>query len=182
LNEELKDSIRSNFNLLDTYQLLEIWKTNDRVEWSDTAFEILRGILRERIGNAPSQDNPILEYQKESEINKKDHSWEEKLLDDDNQPELYDTLQVLDLLGKINKVAIAVVIINILLGLGNFQAARLLLGGFSTQDLKISSGDVIYFIFDTTIKTVVTYFPLKALAQILRILMEMEFNSRKATS
>jgi hypothetical protein len=110
--------------------------------------------------------------------------WEIKLLDDENQPELYDTLEVLSLRDNIDKVIKAVVIVYILLAiLNSYTGAWLFSGKFS------SLGDVPYILWDLFItaitvgtKIALVYFPLKALNQILRILMEMEFNSRKAKS
>ncbi|MBK9210916.1 MAG: hypothetical protein IPL71_22595 [Anaerolineales bacterium] len=90
MSEELREQIRNNLNLKDIYELLEIWKTNDRVEWSDTAFEVLREILRERIREIPQQDKPILVHEELVQDNDGFEDWEIKLRDNNNQPELYD--------------------------------------------------------------------------------------------
>jgi hypothetical protein len=42
-------------NQKETDELIQIWKDNDRSQWSDTVFEIIQDILRARIGNLPSQ-------------------------------------------------------------------------------------------------------------------------------
>ena len=108
--------------------------------------------------------------------------WEEKLLDDDNQPELYNTLEVLKLKDNINKVSVAVIVVYTLLGLLNFQFVRMLFQGvvLSTPEIVHNLPNMIFTALSVSLQILVLYFPLKALSQILRILMEMEFNSRKA--
>lgn len=108
--------------------------------------------------------------------------WEEKLLDDDNQPELYDTLEVLNLRDNLNIVATAVIVVYIALGLLNFEFVRMLFQGviLSPSEIMKTSSSMFFTILSIGIQIAVLYFPLKALSQILRILMEMEFNSRKA--
>ncbi|MBL8077031.1 MAG: hypothetical protein JNM55_03640 [Anaerolineales bacterium] len=183
-NEELRKQIRNNFELKDTYELLMIWKKNNRVVWSDTAFEILESILKERLGKVLPQDNPIYERDEAIEDDNDFEDWEVKLLDNEDQPELYEATKVLELIRNINKVAIGIIIINVLHGLLNFQFIRALLLGtpMSFAESVQSIPNELGIIFTVGLKILVTYFPLKALNQILRILMEMEFNSRKAKS
>ena len=109
--------------------------------------------------------------------------WEANLLDNENQPELYDTLDIVMLRQAINKVAVASIIVYILLGLLNFQFVRLLFQGVVSSPSQIAQSmpDILFTILSVGFRIVITYFPLKALGQILRILMEMEFNSRKVT-
>lgn len=187
MNTQLRKQIHNNFNTMTTEELNEIWKKNDRVEWSDLAFEVLEEILKKRINDLPQQDEPILKYRNDQDINDRDddlEDWENKLLDDENQPELYDTLEVLSLKDNINKLTKAVVIIYIILAiLNSYTVTGLFLGRFpSFKDVP----DILWELFITSvtvgIKIAIVYFPLKALNQILRILMEMEFNSRKARS
>ena len=40
----------------DTQELLAIWKKNDREEWSDAAFDVLKAILQQRVGILPEQN------------------------------------------------------------------------------------------------------------------------------
>jgi len=182
MSDELRNQIRSNLSLKDTRELLEIWKANDRVERSDAAFEVLREILKERVKEIPPQNEPILEHGEEIIEDNGLERWEAKLLDDENQPELYDTLEVLRLRDNINIVAVGVIVVYILLGLLNFQFVRALLQGtpLSFSETLRSLPNVIFTTLTVGLQIVVTYFPLKALIQILRILMEMEFRSRRA--
>ncbi|HET9907842.1 MAG TPA: hypothetical protein VFQ23_14420, partial [Anaerolineales bacterium] len=65
----------------------------------------------------------------------------------------------------------------------NFPIIRMLVLQFSVsaQDFWQAAPDLLILTLDLFIRIAIIYFPLKALEQILRILMEMEFNSRKAT-
>jgi hypothetical protein len=111
-------------------------------------------------------------------------SWEIKILEDENQPELYDTLEVLNIRDNIDKVAKAVIIINVISGIINFQYFQAFLVGAFPRISNIP--EILWSLFLTAIgigfDIAIVYFPLKALNQIIRILMEMEFNSRKAKS
>ena len=60
-DEDLRNSIFNNLNLLETDDLIEIWQNNDLAEWSDTAFEVVQQILRTRLGQLPLQDAPTYE-------------------------------------------------------------------------------------------------------------------------
>ena len=117
MSNSLREQNFKSLNLKETDELLEIWKTNDRTEWSDTAFEVIEALLNERIGQIPSQNEPVFEHK--DNIDEEDglEEWEAKLLDEENQPEFYDTLEVLELRHKINNVAIAAIITYALVGI-----------------------------------------------------------------
>ena len=180
MSEELREQIRNNLNLKDTYELLEIWKTNDRVEWSDTTFEVLREILRERIREIPPQDKPIFEYKEVVRDNDGLEDWEAKLLDHEDQPEFYNPLEVITFRRNVDRLVIAVAIVYILLAVLNSQSLRMYFEGVtvSINDIIVSTPNIFITVLSTLLKIAFTYFPLRALAHILRILMEMEFNSR----
>jgi hypothetical protein len=188
MNSDIREQIYNNMNLKETDELLNIWETNDRVEWSDEAFAVVEEILKARIGNMPTQNEPVLEYNDEEMADDDLEDWEIKLLDDDNQPEFYNTLEVLFLKGNINIVIKAAIVVNVLLGVLNYPNIKsTLLSRLSTVLGTAIAGAVPVFvlsIFVTMaaygIRIAVVYFPLKALGHILRILMQMEFNSRKA--
>lgn len=127
----------------------------------------------------PNQVNENLEY-KDDDL----ETWEAKLLDNENQPEFYDTIEVLSLKDNINKIAKAVVVVNIILGIVNFQFVQgMLQGYFPTIDqVPAILWSLLITVLSVGIDIAIVYFPLKALTHILKILMEMEFNSRKANS
>lgn len=180
MNDNLHNQIYNRLEIKETEELLEIWQTNDRVEWSDLAFEVLEEILKKRVKNIPSQNEPILEYQ-ESEGNDLE-DWEVSLLDKKNQPEFYDVLEVLNLKDNINKIANITIVIYIVLAIANFQFMPELVQGYipSLDELPRILWSLFLTIIATGIDIAILYFPLKALSYILRILMEMEFNSRNA--
>lgn len=178
MSAELRNQIRANLGSKSTEELLEIWQTNDRVEWSDLAFEVLAEILKERIGALPGQGEPVLDHDEEPDDDLDD--WEAKILDSEDQPELYDTIEVIDLIRNIKKVATATIVIYIFANLINTRLYTLLTDGavsFS-PDLFSVIWELIYILVLTALRVSLVYFPLMALVQILRILMEMEFTSR----
>ncbi len=59
MSDDLRDQIYNNMNMRDTDELLDIWQTNNRYEWTDTAFDVIRQILQQRIGQLPEQDEPV---------------------------------------------------------------------------------------------------------------------------
>lgn len=184
MNNEFREQMHNELSLRDTEDLLEIWRTNDHEEWSDMAFEIIKEILAERLGEIPSQEESMEKERGEEEKSLEDDDlevWEKKLLDDENQPDFYDTLEVLDVRDKINKVAIGVIVGYALLGLLRLQIIFALLQGIhlSLSEILRALPYDLFTIVSTGLQIVIVYFPLKALSHILRILMEMEFRSRK---
>jgi len=99
-------------------------------------------------------------------------SWEDKILDDENQPELYDPLDVLSVIDYLKTTVTWFIIITVLT----------VVAGFVTGDHSLF--DIIINLFTLVPKAIVEiailFFSITALTHILRILMEMEFNSRKA--
>lgn len=180
MSQELRNQIYKNFSEKETKELLEIWQKNDRVEWTDLAFEVLEEVLRKRVKNIPSQNKPIFQYQ-ESE-NEALEDWEIKLLDNKNQPELYDVLEVLNLKDNINKVAIAVIVVYTILAITNLKFIQEMLNGYypTLDELPEILSNLFLTILLASLRIATAYFPLKALAHVLRILMEIEFNSRSA--
>ncbi|MBL8099881.1 MAG: hypothetical protein JNK81_11910 [Anaerolineales bacterium] len=106
--------------------------------------------------------------------------WEEKLLDDINQPKLYDVIEVLSIKDNINKLANVAVLITLIKNLSNtYIIPSLILGQISLLDVS-TFFNFFLTLLGTGLDVALIYFPLKALAHILRILMEMELNSRNA--
>ena len=52
----MKAQIRENMQLKETAELLEIWRRNDHEEWTDLAFEVIRDLLTERLGEIPAEE------------------------------------------------------------------------------------------------------------------------------
>ncbi|HMB23075.1 MAG TPA: hypothetical protein VKP08_09610, partial [Anaerolineales bacterium] len=154
---------------------------------SDDAFEVIRSILKERSMEIPQQSEPVYEVEKETtkEISDEDglEEWEAKILDDENQPEFYDTVEVITLKNYIEKAATAVIAVYTLQSISTFPwVSQLVSSFFRDRQPFMPLVYIIAFVYVTlgaAVSIAIVYFPLKALAHILRILMEMEFKSRK---
>jgi len=183
MNNDLRKQIHNTLNLKDTNELLDIWQINNRAEWSDDAFDVIKDILMERGEEIFEQDDPIYEIEEgdEEALDEKLENWEIIALDAEEQPEFYSVADVLLLKKNINRVAKAAVIIYALIAILNIPWVSMLLrnGTVKFSDIFQFGYETIAVIISVAIQIAVIYFPLKALTHILRILMEMEFNSRK---
>jgi len=187
MSTEFRGQIYNELNLRETDDLLEIWRSNDHEEWSDIAFEVVKEILMKRLGEIPPQVEPITEQMEEEEENSESQDdglseWEAKLLDD-NQPEYYDTIEVLELRDNINKTATAVIVIYGLTNLMSFSYYSFIIRSYFhvAEEYSLMVDGIVFILtcLAAAVAIAITYYPLKALTHILRILMEMEFNSRK---
>ena len=77
MSEELRDQIYNNMNMKDTDELIEIWETNNRYEWTDTAFDVVHQILLNRIGELPEQNDPVFEEKDEDNTDNEEEDEEE---------------------------------------------------------------------------------------------------------
>lgn len=183
---DLREQIHDRMNLKETEDLLEIWQSNHRFEWSDEAFEVIKEILEKRGIEILVQNEPV--YKEEiidEDVDDGLDAWEAKVLDDENQPEFYDTLEVITLKDNVNKVAKAAIVIYALQYIATFQwFSQIVASYFQDRQTFMPLIYLISFVLvvlGAAVSIAIVYFPLKALAHILRILMEMEFRSRKAT-
>ena len=58
IQSTLKEQIAQSMRAKETEELLQIWQENDRRQWSEISFEIVREILQERLGVVPPQALP----------------------------------------------------------------------------------------------------------------------------
>ena len=161
-------------NLKETEELLDIWRANERYAWTDTAFEVVHQILQERLGEVPSQNDPAFKPISEK-VNKESGV---------KFPLLYNPEQVLWLDIWLNRAAVAMVVIIIILSIYNYPSVQStirssFLINSSTNLIVILITLVIVFLF-ALFECILVYFSLKSLAMILKILMAMELNSRSA--
>jgi hypothetical protein len=184
MNENLNKQIREHLNLKTTDELLDLWQANDRVEWSDAAFEVMQEILTERGEEIPEQDEPIHEHVEEVDTVKEFGftEGEMKIIEAETQPELYDPLDVLLIKKRIEQAAAASIVLIAISTLLNFpdskNMAAYLLQSFPPLTSLVFPIAVTATLIAIGLAVITTYLPLKALARILQILMEMEFNSR----
>lgn len=184
MNEELYSQIYSSFNHKSTDELVDIWTTNDRVEWSETAFEVMNDILEQRLGEAPAQNEPIFEHVKPE---KKKYYFEdypvEIIADIPEAPLFYKPKDILWITYWLERVAKAAIPIIILISLPNINTSHEIVRSFFySNPLPILVSWLIALVigsFDIALSCFIYIFSLKALASILRILMEMEFKSRE---
>jgi hypothetical protein len=180
----LRKQIHERMNLKETDKLLEIWQSNDRAEWSDDAFEVVEEILKERGVDLPEQEEPVYEHKAEEEREEDDDFSDEelKIIEDENPPEFYDPFDVLLTTKRIAWIAKVMIAFTILYNVFNFPATMQMVQSYFIRNpdsilIYVITGLVLAV--NAAIGSIVVYFPLKALAHILRILMEMEFRSRK---
>jgi hypothetical protein len=183
MNTALHQQIYQNMTLKETEELLAIWQRNNRQEWSDEAMEIVKDILTKRSVEIPEQTETAGENQEDA-LDDGLEEWEIRLLEAENQPDFYDAIEVIDLKKKINLTARAVVVVHILESIVFFQwyvsVIQVYFPNFQQYALWIYSTALVVAVLSVAITIAVAYYPLKALSNILRILMEMEFRSRKA--
>jgi hypothetical protein len=185
MSNNLRRQIHDHLNLKETEELVEIWTTNDRVEWSETAFDVMKEILEQRLGNIPPQNEPIFEHA-EQEIN--DTYGEnlplDKFTDPDNAPVFYKPKEVLWTSLWLNRVSVAAVVITILVSIPEISRMQQIVLSFFMENVE---GSFISWLIALVLgglaialQCFIVYFSLRALASILKILMEMELNSRTA--
>jgi hypothetical protein len=158
--------VYNSLNLKETPDLLSIWYEHDQEEWSEEAFQAIEQILINRLGEIPPK--PELE-----KANSDDSS---RIVED---PEFYKPKKVFALSKLINRVAVASIYVNILLPItliiAVYHFGKVSLNQIPAEYVFLL---VIVAVIILPVQIVTTYFGLKALASILSILMEMEFNSR----
>jgi len=66
MSGDLRGQLLNNLNLKETDELVEIWRKNDHNEWSDLAFDVIREILVNRLGELPLQAESSVENIKQN--------------------------------------------------------------------------------------------------------------------
>lgn len=182
MSSSLRKQIYNNLNIKETDELVEIWQENNHVEWSDDTFSVIQEILQERLGEIPPQDEPILEYTDDQENDIEDETDFEFLIDDENPPAFYNPYEVLRLGKWLQWAAIAAIVASIISSLRELQYTQRIVLGFFMNNIEMNTVAwliaIVMFVFAVGLQCILIYFPLKALSSILKILMEMEFNSR----
>lgn len=183
MSKDLHDEIHNNLDLKDTEELLEIWQTNDRVAWTDKFFDVLQEIVQTRLGVVPAQFEPVQEYAKKIKFLEGNEEALQKIDADQNPPVFYQPKQVLWLDTWLNLAAVAaVVVVNVksLLQMGTIQhnLSYLFMPENRVWNIVAWVITIVFSISAIVVQIVIAYFPLKALGTVLKILMEMEFDSR----
>jgi hypothetical protein len=169
MNNEYSRQVYSTLELKETDDLLEIWKRNDREEWTDEAFEAIRIILTDRMGTLPAQKTD------QEELNDRSDSSGVK---DQIIPAYYSSNRILRLCQVMDIAAPVSVFVYLL---ANYQTLiQQILPLFQPYDDK--SANIIQLsllILNLAVYCAILYLALKALSSILRILLQMADNSQK---
>lgn len=180
--EDLKKYIYNNLNLKDTDDLVDIWITNNRLEWSDLAFGVLSDLLIERIGKLPPQDAPITVFKEHDRDNLIANYDEEGPPVERAKPSYYSSEQVIRFCIWLDRTAIIAVVVFVLLNYQQYGFWHELLMSFVANDPQWSiTMRILAFIpfgLSVLIQAIFIYFPLRGLSNILKILMEMEHRYR----
>jgi hypothetical protein len=183
VSNDLRKQIRENFDLKETDEIVEIWTTNDRVEWSETAFDIMKEILEQRLGKIPLQNEPVLEHvDREVYETFKEDTPLGKFTDPDNAPVFYKPKEVLWMNYWLNRGAVAAVVVTIISSISDIARMQQMFFSYFNGNMEwlLVSWIIALIVGGLAIALTcfIFYFALKALASILIILMEMEFKSR----
>lgn len=182
MTDPLRERIAANLSTLSDEELLAIWVRNDRASWSDTAFEVAADILSERGIELPEQAAPAEADQPEEDAG-------ETAGDEDEEPQgepvFYRPNEVFSLARTIRWPAPAAVVVTAVTFLPEWYAlGRTVASYFPGNRLAGFIGTIVALPLGgllLALQCALIYFGLKALAAVLRILMEMEFNSRGAS-
>jgi len=189
MSSDLRDQIYNNLNLKDTNELLEIWQENNRGDWSDLAFGVIAEILQRRLAQLPPQDEAIYIHSDPEDNGGADEDEvadpDNKFLDEDNTPVFYKPRDVLFLVNRLQWAALASVVLSVVIFyVQQFQNLQVTYSSFFLRAPQFAFIGTLLALGFIALEGVVvflgTYLPLRALAVVLNILMEMEFNSRNA--
>lgn len=177
MSDRFRSMLYDKFNLRETDELLAIWEENNRFEWSDVTFDVIREILQERLGEVPPQGEPILEPVEPDEPDA-DADAEET---HPNSPVFYNPRQVLRLSAWTHRLAVVAVVLIVLLTVLTLPKEHRFISAFF--DDRGPSGlvwllTIVVSAFNAALLSVIYYFGLRWMASLLLVLMEMEFNSR----
>jgi hypothetical protein len=183
MSDDLRKQIYDNLNQKETGELFDIWKTNNRVEWTEVAFDVIQGILQERLGRLPTQNEPIVEHAEDDSDNEFDSDESLAIFTNkDNAPIFYKPKEILWLEKWIYRAAIASIVATIVSSLLELPRMQRIILSYFMGNIEWNNTAwliaIVVFTFAVMLQSIFLYFPLKALGSILKILMEMEFNSR----
>lgn len=176
MEEKERDSIEFFFNQKETDDLFCIWNNHDTEEWREEAFEVMEKILISRTGEKPVHFEAI-------EINKTNKPYVD--YSEDDQPVFYNPDEVENIGLWLSRAWIFAVGISFIISLTNFNSMYSMVYSwfYSAQIVRFHLFIVfivsIIMVANMALSFVLFYFPLKAFGQVLKILKEMEFNSRK---
>ncbi len=179
MSSDFHTQLHHQFNQRDTDELLTIWQENNRGDWSETAFEVIREILQERLGQVPPQNAPTFERTTPQEP--PDPAGQ--LLEREAKPVFYSPKEVFWLIKWLERLSIAAVVATIVLSISWISTMHALISGFFTNGdepkMLVWTLTFLLLAVDVALQCVLYYFGFRWLAFILQMLIEIEFRSRK---
>ncbi|MBA4384658.1 MAG: hypothetical protein C0410_07970 [Anaerolinea sp.] len=179
MNESEWNTIYRNLSLKDTEDLIGYWQKKDRQEWTEIAFDVMEKILIERLGELPNKDDVDISNFNKILHNQKTNIYTElKALINDNDPVFYDPNKITLLVKWIFRCMNILIILYITQFV--FENVSLFRAIFF-EDYGMSSLiiDLIFSILGLLIVIVMIFIQYKAMGYVLKMLREMEINSRK---
>jgi hypothetical protein len=174
------NTIYNNLNLLETDDLISHWQKRDEEEWTPVAFDVMEKILIKRLGKLPAKveyDEPKMEMDIETSGEKPKLISELKTLIRDNDPVFYDpekiTLFVKWIFRSVNFLIILSAVKFII---DNVPVFRTIF-----EPNYFGSGVLLSLLLSLVgliLTSMLLFFSYKALGYVLKILREMEINSR----
>lgn len=169
------------FDQKETDELVTIWQRRDREKWTDEALDVVREILLDRLGELP----PNAPHAGEVEISIENSSIEDAIAleQDDNEPVFYKPAEVLRLVKWMKWGTLIAIAAGMWLSLAVFDAFQNLFQGFFGSDVMGRAWSFVLSIpavaAQMALTVILIYFPMRALWEVLTILMEMEMRSRE---
>jgi len=166
-NETLRNTVYNNLSAKETDELLEIWVSNQRYEWSDIAFDAIQKILGERGVTLPNQEEaktkpPIEAEQIDQLVSDSDES-------EENKPVFYSPQSLLFYANAASKAAWIILGVNAIFTLWKYFGYLI-----SFRENPLAPISIVL----TLTAHVIEFFMLQGVSLGLRVLMEFEFNSR----
>lgn len=184
MSDPIRAQIYETLNLKETDELRSIWIANNRAEYTDQAFDVIQEILGQRLEEIPLQNEPGT-----SEVNGRMDVLEQtpgQPVPEANAPAFYNPDYVMKISTWLPRIAIASIIITGIMWLMAMPSLQRDIASLWAQNNVPVAEWVSWMIsiiglgLGLAVQCFMTYYGLRALASILMILMEMEFNSRKA--
>lgn len=181
MTESEFETIYRNLSLKDTEELIGYWQKNDKEEWTAIAIDVMEKILIERLGNLPDKIEIEKEFSTiEKEPEEKTNAFVDlKAILLDNEPVFYDPKKVTTLVKWIFRSFDILVVLYII----QFIFTNLpLFRAISNKMFNLSSlvSQLVLSIVGLLLVIITVFLQYKALGYILKILMEMEINSRNS--
>jgi len=194
MSDSLRDQIYNNMDLKDSEELLSIWLTDNHNVWTDEAFGVIEEILAKRNVTLPPRGSSIpateeenadenISVEEEDEYHPEDFTPEERIIiEDETPPDFYNPFEVIRLSNRLKFMAKLMLAFIVLSNLTNYSKIYGQVHAyFVNRPIPWLEAYVTIsiIVIDIILAGAGFYFLLVALSQILRILMEMEYNSRK---